>query len=373
MNNLILSISKLLKPILPPRIFESAKVVTLFIIFLHAKARWYIYPYFRRMKYKLYPKTVAIFLTTRCNLRCFICRPEGFKGSDVDFDNLRKLEQAIKYAETIDLTGWGEPFLYPQMSDVLSYIYSINPRNNLIQITSNGSLLSRRIAKLLVGHLKLLTISLNAATPETYATYMKYNFAVTLANIREFLSELPPEDRGKIRLHFVAQTETFREIPLFVELARELGVSTVTIGNYIVARKDHLKYALINVKDEYNRIMDESVALGATYGIEVLGRTFFHERQTSFNPDRNCLDPFNAIFILPDGTVGPCCFALEEVMGNAYENDFESVWFGEKYRALRKRRNLPPCKKCVPFIQFDNPYAHINSVIKTKMTNGHIE
>jgi hypothetical protein len=40
-----------------------------------------------------YPKVLSIFLTTRCNLRCFICRRESVPGTDLNYENLRKLRE----------------------------------------------------------------------------------------------------------------------------------------------------------------------------------------------------------------------------------------------------------------------------------------
>src|SRR6266705_1058862 len=85
-----------------------------------------------------YPEFLSIALSSHCNAACFFCRESDFKGSTVEFDNLIKLESAIRKARTIDLTGWGEPFFYPRFEDVLDYIGSINNAAHLIQITTNG-------------------------------------------------------------------------------------------------------------------------------------------------------------------------------------------------------------------------------------------
>jgi len=77
--------------------------------------------FIRRYKY---PRIVYIFLTTRCNLRCFICRRENFKSEELEFNNILKLEKAIRYADTIDLTGWGECLIYPNSSKYFS-IYTL--------------------------------------------------------------------------------------------------------------------------------------------------------------------------------------------------------------------------------------------------------
>ena len=320
------------------------------------------FPFF--LKYQ-YPELLSIFLTTRCNLRCFICRREEFKGEDFNYENLVKLEKAIKYARTIDLTGWGEPLLYPRFEDVLNYIYSLNPRKSLIQITTNGTKLSERLAKLLRGHLKSLIVSLNAATAETYNREMKYgNFEETLSSIRAFLSGLEESERSKVLFHFVAHTENFREIPEFITLAKTLGVSNVRIGQYLVNISAHSQYSLLHVKDEYNAVVEQAEDLGNKLGVQLSAPRFYSGRELKGFNFSECQSPFKECFIEVNGDIAPCCFCGSYRMGNAYETNFEAVWFGEAYYKLRKKRYLLACNTCMPFIPFDNYKAHFTAYFK---------
>ncbi len=85
-----------------------------------------------------YPEQLSIFSHTKCNLRCFICRRESYKGETMDFNQLHALEKAIRFAKRVDLTGWGEPFTYPRLEDALKHIFAINP-GEIIFITTNGT------------------------------------------------------------------------------------------------------------------------------------------------------------------------------------------------------------------------------------------
>ena len=119
---------------------------------------------------KGYPKQLYILPTDRCNLTCFFCMRRhlpmlaGGKSKMLRLEDLSKLANSIKRAEVIDVSGFGESFLHPQFEEILRYIYSLNPRKNLIQLITNGTLLSSQWAKLLSGHLASITISLNAAS-----------------------------------------------------------------------------------------------------------------------------------------------------------------------------------------------------------------
>jgi len=319
----------------------------------------------------LYPGFLSISLTTRCNLRCFICRRENHVGENLPFGNLARLAPAIRHARTIDLTGWGECFVYPRFQDVLGYIYSLNPRENLIRITTNGTLLTRDTAALLGRGLRTLIISLNAATPETYNRDMKHGeFGSTLQHIREFMETLPVEDRGKVQLHFVAHTGNYLEIPDFVLLARDLGIGTVTIGQYLVDLREHVPYALLSVREEYNEMVHRARELAREAGIAFHAPRFFEE--SSVAPASECLDPVNACYVQVDGQVAPCCFCGSYQIGNVYKEGFEAVWFGREYRRLRRKRYLPACRVCTPHLPLDDPGAHFTAYFKERKEFGSI-
>jgi MoaA/NifB/PqqE/SkfB family radical SAM enzyme len=303
-----------------------------------------------------YPKMVSIFLTTRCNIRCFICRRENVVGEDFKFEDIYKLEKAIRYADTIELTGWGECFIYPRIVDVLKYIYSINPKDNLIQTSTNGTKLSRNIAELLKGHLKLLDISLNAATEETYNRDMKYAiFGQTLSATKDFFSALNDEDKLKIRLHFVAHSLNYKEIPDFVRLASDIGVSNVCIGNYFVGNTDHIKYSLFWIKEDYNKVIDQAIQVAQELNIRIYGGKFFSGKTANHE---KCLAPLIQCYITTNGEVFPCCYAGSFRMGNVYKTSFEKVWFGRTYRRLRKNKFLSTCQSCPQFSPLDDFRVH---------------
>lgn len=312
----------------------------------------------------LYPKVLSICLTTRCNLRCFICRREGHRAQDLEFSKLPLLRNAVRNASVIDLTGWGECLLYPKFEEVLRYLYSLNGRKGLIQITTNGTLLSAKLAHLLSGRLHRLVVSLNAASAGTYNRDMRHgDFGKTLASVREFLGSLDGPDRAKVVFHFVAHAGNFREIPDFVRLAHDMGVPTVNIGQYLVDIAEHSGFTLLNVREEYNEVVGGAEGLGRELGIAVFARRFGGERP---RPASQCRDPYDSCFIEADGMVGPCCFCGAYRIGNAFEAGFEAVWFGDEYRRLRRQRHLAACRTCNPFIPFDDARAHFTAPFKEK-------
>ncbi|MCP4696924.1 MAG: radical SAM protein [Gammaproteobacteria bacterium] len=313
--------------------------------------------FMRSYFFRAYPKIIYIFLSEKCNLRCFFCREEDYKGKQkANLENIHKLKNAIKHAEIIDLTGTGEPFLCPDLKEALEYVYSLNNKENLIHLTTNGAVLSEEKAMLLRGHLGELVISLNASNSISYNLYKFGDFEDAVARIKRFMASLDDAEQGKVRLSFVAHKENFYEIPDFIRLAKKLGISVVLIRAYVIRKVEHYHYSLVHVKKEYNKIFDEAVSIGNNLNINVIGRRFFTETDADFSPE-NCQFLFNHCLIWYNGDVSPCCLAGTMIAGNAYEKDFEAVWFGKTYRKLRITR-LPQCRNCPSFTPFDNYKAH---------------
>jgi MoaA/NifB/PqqE/SkfB family radical SAM enzyme len=317
-----------------------------------------------------YPAFISIALNSHCNAACFFCRESDFKGASIDFDQIFKLENAVRYARVIDLTGWGEPFFYPRFEEVVDFICSKNRGSQVIQVTSNGSFLSERWGKMLRGKLARLVISLNAATPDTYNEQMRYKndrftLEKVLGSIREFQAQVTDEDRSRIILHMVANTGNFREIPDFVRLAKSLSIPTVSVGNYICADEAHFDKILWHVKEEYNSSLSQARNLGNALGVGVWGRSFFVEEKEARGAD-NCMAPFEQFFIEMPGTTAPCCFMGAERMGNVYKDGFEAVWFSDLMNQLRESRSLPPCKVCTVYTPFDNKISHMSAFLTTE-------
>lgn len=317
-----------------------------------------------------YPPVISIALNSHCNATCFFCREDDYKGDSIEFDNVYKLESAIRNARTIDLTGWGEPFLYPRFEEIVDYICSTNSTRQLVQVTSNGSLLSKKWGKMLSGKVNRFIISLNAATAQTYAEQMRYKkgefFTLerTLANIRAFQEQLTDEDRSRVFLHMVANTGNYREVTALVKLAAEMRIPVVNVGHYICAQKEHIGKTLWNVKQEYNAELARARSLGLKLGVTVYGRQFFMGEK-EIKGAEHCVAPFEQFFIEMPGTTAPCCFMGHERMGNVYQDGFEAVWFSELMNKLRTRRFLPPCQVCVVFTPFDAETAHISAHLLT--------
>jgi MoaA/NifB/PqqE/SkfB family radical SAM enzyme len=350
------------------------------------------------MEQVAYPKKLTIALTDRCNLKCFICWRDEFeqsrdsKGVHFDIAQLHHLEHAIRNAEMISLTGFGESFLHPRLHEALDYIYAVNPRDNLIMLISNGTALSYAHGRKLGSRLRELVISLNAANPEAYlrdmhpqANRLDYKgdadprvrlekldaaglsqFEKTCGKIREFLRGLEPADRRKVRLHYVVHRDNIAELSDFVLVAKELGVDTVGFYHYMVTQESRIDYSLLFHKEAFNQAVHDARILGRRIGVRVDANAFGSQAEQAYDKELNCTSPVDKAIVSPQGGVAPCCHAGDAPpLGQAFANGFDAVWFGQTYRMLREERYLDGCQTCNQYRRLDDPDVHFHPNVKT--------
>ena len=348
-----------------------------------------------------FPRKLTVALTDRCNLKCFICTREEFeldrgnRGEHMPLEQFYKLEEPMRHAEVIQLSGFGESFLYPQLDEALDFIYGINPREHLIYMISNGTLLSRHWGERLDGRLNYLAISLNAANPERYRQDMhpylyhytretapeayrgkmfagdskrerECEFDRVVGRIQDFMSALGPESRRRVGLHYVVHSGNFREMGEFVRLAKAIGVGRVEFNQYMVTRPENIDYSLWFHKEVFNEELAAAKALAGELGVTALGRTFGSETPREFDRGKHCEWPTQEALVFTPGSVAPCCFAGATMMGNAFKTGFRDIWFGREYSKLREERWMDPCQTCNLFHTFDDWESHFH--VKVKMS-----
>lgn len=118
-------------------------------------------------------------LTSHCNLNCIFCshkyNPPEVEIFDSGYRSLEKIKETAEFlddknkiviGESITRIIEGEPFSHPEFKEVLIYLRERFPQTE-IQITTNGSYLSREHVRLLAKlDLIELNVSLNSAQPE---------------------------------------------------------------------------------------------------------------------------------------------------------------------------------------------------------------
>lgn len=173
------------------------------------------------------PFRVKIDLDRSCNLKCPSCREDVIieKKSDRIQKQIEIYQEIKQWAMdnpddpfNIIPCASGEIFASHSGLKFLESVAGSNIKNLQISITSNGTLLHRNrdLVLALKNNIKTFSISIDAATPETYADVRGGDWnqlMLGLDMIKEELGHIP------LGINFVIQKENFHEIVPFAELA----------------------------------------------------------------------------------------------------------------------------------------------------------
>lgn len=186
---------------------------------------------------KQVPKNLIFDFDYTCNFKCPSCRTELINWNrhhlirpinDQIVDKIKHLIiDEIKTQPVSIRWAGGEPFLSEPYLDLFEYIIASGKTNIQNIIQTNGSYLNSKVVRGLLPYISELRISFDAATAETYAlTRVNGNWTKLLDNV-QYVMELKRElgVATRISADFVVQKDNYQEIPEFVDLCRQLGIT----------------------------------------------------------------------------------------------------------------------------------------------------
>ena len=110
-------------------------------------------------------------LTPLCNLRCKMCGQRGDKGylkgefaaneakSIVPLETYKKLVDELKYKRPVYYLWGGEPFLYPDLCELVNYIQK---SGSFCSVNTNGTLLEKYAERIVKDQWNVIFVSLDA-------------------------------------------------------------------------------------------------------------------------------------------------------------------------------------------------------------------
>jgi len=325
---------------------QKAKIITNVLKFLNIQSK-------KPLIINNKPVTAQIEPTSLCNLGCRFCvrTKMGVPFGSMSLETFKKILDKLDSLFKINLSGQGELLLNPELFDMIKYA---NDRGILINISSNGTLLTKeiidKICRVDIGEIGISVDSTKKAKYEKVR--INANFDELINNIKNLTEEIKKRNRKTIvNIAAIIFKNNIDELPDFVELGHKLGVNKIsfqtlqTKENFFKSYDSEMKSQIVvSDAEKLKEKMIEAKKLADKYGITLI----FDEDESP-----GCIWPWRGIYITYNGDVTACCKITESKefqLGNVLEEDFWDVWNGERYqelrRLLRERKSPAACVGC---------------------------
>jgi MoaA/NifB/PqqE/SkfB family radical SAM enzyme len=322
------------------------------------------------------PKVLTIEPTTRCNLKCIMCRHTANhifpkRPEELPQKYIEKIIKLAERSESLVLHGWGEPLL---SESFYLLVDKLGKSPSRIGFNTNGSLVDERIlGPAAKRYILSINFSLDAATERTYQSIRNYDFRKIVANIKKVL--VNRAEAGipfpNVYINMTLMRRNIEEAPLFVDLGHELGVDAVFFWHlcdhkwlegsnqeWLVGNEGaSVKYSdelLKNEREKSNRLLRAALNRAESIGMRVVvdhsRRMYFPDdesyveepagMQSFFEEPRYCSWPWEELLVRTDGSVWFCCSqnkGYQDIpLGNLEEvDDLEEFWNSPEIQSAR--------------------------------------
>ncbi len=297
-----------------------------------------------------FPEMLVVSTSNVCNSRCVACPftymsineklskhgPEKYMSKEL-FGKI--CDEAKHYSTLICITGRGEPFLNPDMTEMVEYSKKCNLKTRII---TNGSFIDEGIQqRLLNAGVEMIEFSVDAKDEQTYEKVRSgLDFKTVLKNIKGVVEK---REKGHYSTKILVSVIDQKEFNDDVDGTIKFWEGIVDI----VQRRVFLSYG--RVPEGKNRT-----------------DPFLNKRGT-------CVCPFERLPISPNGNVGWCIEDVDAIsnVGNVKIQSIREIWTSDimlQYRNLLKQGRygeIPLCRECTdwPYHSVDYNYWTMTSDI----------
>jgi MoaA/NifB/PqqE/SkfB family radical SAM enzyme len=319
------------------------------------------------------PVCLYLEVTNRCNLLCTTC-PRTYEEleppADMSWDLFTSIVDQVPDLARAVLHGVGEPMLVANLPRMVRYL---KDRGVYVLFNTNGTVLGERNARALIdAELDELRVSLDASDRESFkAIRGRDYFGRIIRNVRAFrqLQQREGHHRPQVSVWLTGLRDTIGQLPAFVKIAAEIGVSEVYLQRLVFfaesaigkARADQTLFERLT--QEEAGYLKQAEDLARSLGITFSASGAATEPGLSLkscgegSPWSLCRRPWSLMYFTANGRALPCCIAPfsqhgydNYTLGHAGQQSLQEIWNGPEYRDFRAAllSDKPPkcCANC---------------------------
>ncbi|MEJ5285318.1 MAG: radical SAM protein [Brevinematales bacterium] len=293
----------------------------------------------------IFPHTVVLEITKRCNLRCSYCYNNSApdKNEELSLDKIKEI--FIKLSKNgvvfLEITG-GEPMVHKNINEIIKLAGEYFP---WFAILSNGTILKEEtliLLKEMKSQVTGIQISIDGSCEEVFEKIrgVKSTYKTTIENILKL-----KENGFPIRVSIVLTKDNIVDLESTCSLVKELGIDHFSISiaqefgrfdfdhknclNFNEYLKNEYKDIFASVYEKYKDIID-NVKMK-----EALIKTFLRKERSEL---LNCGAGWERVYIDVKGNVRLCPLISSKwiTLGNIFVNDYIKIFNNEKSEFFMK-------------------------------------
>jgi Fe-coproporphyrin III synthase len=305
---------------------------------------------------------VTLYLTERCNSRCVTCDYWRNGRADMTVERLQGLLPSLRRLHTrVALLSGGEPLLNPEWAEMAHLLRDNGQKAWLLTSGLALAKYARSVAQLF----DAVTVSLDGTNGSTYAAIRGLDaFDKVCEGIRRASNE-----GASVSVRVTLQRANYRELPLFVDVARQAGARQVSflavdVGNpHAFGRKDdarpdvalraedlpELETLLSVLERERAEDFHSGFIAESPQKLRRLLQYFAAVVGMADYPAVRCNAPEFSAVVSASGRVQPCFFIPGPPAAPVHP-DLEAALNSDSMSALRtdiREQRRPECLRCV--------------------------
>ena len=323
--------------------------------------------------------------TVACNLDCITCfrnaweQPIG-RMSEETFASILAGLKELDPIPSVYFGGIGEPLFHPKTIDWIAEVKALGVK---VEMITNGTILTEKKSQQLIDSgLDVLWVSIDGASPETYADVrMGAELPLILENLRRLFKmrkggHFPKPEIG---VAFVAMKRNINDLPKIIKMGHTFGARYYSVSNVQPATAEMQQERLytrtmrniaylpspvlpkLNLpKIDFNDATQAALTEAFNSGCNV---SFAGNNWGGANDVCNLVES-GTMSIAWNGDVSPCWplmhthtnylhnkprISKKHVIGNVTERSLSDLWFAPDYLAYRERLHnfiFAPCTFC---------------------------
>lgn len=293
----------------------------------------------------LYSKKFMVEATSLCNLKCPLCPVPSHMhraGAHMGLHTYHNvIDDLVGYAKKIDLWNFGEPFLNPEIFNMIKYA---EDRKIKVRVSTNSTLLGElEVERIFASDLSSIIVCLDGASKKTHE---RYRIGSEFDQVVEGIARLGQakrrlgRERPFMRLQFLVFSYNEHEIDEIIELAErmqvdQLALKNVSLGTWVPEKlRPKMASKLLPKDDKYRKY---------SFGEEAIQLKL---------QDSVCSWAYENGVVLANGDVTTCCYDSngDHVFANVHrDGGLMKILRSDAMHDMRRRivdRELPLCTTC---------------------------